>query len=186
LANFPRSLMGFKAAFRMRQRVPCIRWPDAFCCPDCGHDKGCEWRLARTNRPGSDCWWRYFHSASQQTRGCAGAKMLVAADGGRAGCSCRPNSFLPASLHAFIKPTSKLAQPQKPSGLNETEDSLGEPRQASMPPRVRGRKEDRPKALTSKKVQQVLILYNAKKHTIDEICRSFNISRLSYIDTLRH
>jgi hypothetical protein len=134
LANFPRSLMGFKAAFRMRQRVPCIRWPDAFCCPDCGHDKGCEWRLARTNRPGSDCWWRYFHSAAQQTRGCAGAKMLVAADGGRAGCSCRPNSFLPASLHAFIKPTSKLAQPQKPSGLNETEDSLGEPRQASMPP----------------------------------------------------
>jgi Helix-turn-helix domain of resolvase len=104
--------------------------------------------------------------------------------GWRAGRLQLPTKFI--SPRAFIKPTSKLAQPQKPSGLNETEDSLGEPRQASMPPRVRGRKEDRPKALTSKKVQQVLILYNAKKHTIDEICRSFNISRLSYIDTLRH
>ncbi len=43
--------------------------------------------------------------------------------------------------------------------------------------RARGRKGGRPKALTAKEVQQALTLYNAKTHTIDEICRTLNISR---------
>src|SRR5512144_113668 len=43
--------------------------------------------------------------------------------------------------------------------------------------RARGRKGGRPKALTPKKAQQALTLYNAKNHTIDEICRTLNISR---------
>src|SRR5512144_275738 len=43
--------------------------------------------------------------------------------------------------------------------------------------RARGRKGGRPKALTPKKAQQALTLYNDKNHTIDEICRTLNISR---------
>src|SRR5512144_1593331 len=43
--------------------------------------------------------------------------------------------------------------------------------------RARGRKGGRPKALTPKKQEQALTLYNAKTHTIDEICRTLNISR---------
>ena len=43
--------------------------------------------------------------------------------------------------------------------------------------RARGRKGGRPKALTPKKAQQALTLYNDKKPTIDEICSTLNISR---------
>jgi DNA invertase Pin-like site-specific DNA recombinase len=43
--------------------------------------------------------------------------------------------------------------------------------------RARGRKGGRPKALTPKKAQQASTLYNDKTNTIDEICRTLNISR---------
>ena len=43
--------------------------------------------------------------------------------------------------------------------------------------RARGRKGGRPKALTPKKQEQALTLYNARKSTIDEICRTLVISR---------
>jgi DNA invertase Pin-like site-specific DNA recombinase len=43
--------------------------------------------------------------------------------------------------------------------------------------RARGRKGGRPKALTPKKAQQLRTLYNDKTNTIDEICRTLNISR---------
>jgi DNA invertase Pin-like site-specific DNA recombinase len=43
--------------------------------------------------------------------------------------------------------------------------------------RARGRKGGRPKALTPKKQEQALTLYNDRKSTIDEICRTLNISR---------
>lgn len=43
--------------------------------------------------------------------------------------------------------------------------------------RARGRNGGRPKALTPKKAQQLLTLYNDKTNTIDEICRTLNISR---------
>src|SRR5512134_2729913 len=43
--------------------------------------------------------------------------------------------------------------------------------------RARGRKGGRPKAFTPKKQEQALTLYNAKNHTIDEVCRTLNISR---------
>jgi DNA invertase Pin-like site-specific DNA recombinase len=43
--------------------------------------------------------------------------------------------------------------------------------------RSRGRKGGRPKALTPRKAQQALTLYNDKQNTIDEICRTLNISR---------
>src|SRR5512147_1029319 len=43
--------------------------------------------------------------------------------------------------------------------------------------RARGRKGGRPKALTPKKTQQLQTLYNDKTNTIDEICRTLNISR---------
>jgi DNA invertase Pin-like site-specific DNA recombinase len=43
--------------------------------------------------------------------------------------------------------------------------------------RARGRLGGRPKALNPKKAQQAQTLYNDKKHTIDEICRTLNISR---------
>jgi DNA invertase Pin-like site-specific DNA recombinase len=43
--------------------------------------------------------------------------------------------------------------------------------------RARGRKGGRPKALTPKKAQQALTLYDNKNYTIEEICRTLNISR---------
>jgi DNA invertase Pin-like site-specific DNA recombinase len=43
--------------------------------------------------------------------------------------------------------------------------------------RARGRKGGRPKALTSKKAQMAEALYKDKNNTIDEICRTLNISR---------
>src|SRR5512147_597922 len=43
--------------------------------------------------------------------------------------------------------------------------------------RARGRNGGRPKALTPKKTQQLQTLYNDKTNTIDEICRTLNISR---------
>jgi DNA invertase Pin-like site-specific DNA recombinase len=54
--------------------------------------------------------------------------------------------------------------------------------------RARGRKGGRPKALTPKKAQQALTLYNDKINTIDEICRTFNISRATlyrYVNTVK-
>ena len=51
--------------------------------------------------------------------------------------------------------------------------------------RARGRKGGRPKALTPKEVQQALTLYNAKTHTIDEICRTLNISRATLYRDLK-
>ena len=52
--------------------------------------------------------------------------------------------------------------------------------------RARGRLGGRPKALTPKKAQQALTLYNDKTNTIDEICKTLNISRATlyrYIKT---
>lgn len=43
--------------------------------------------------------------------------------------------------------------------------------------RARGRKGGRPKALTPKTAQQAQTLYNDKTNTIDEICRTLDISR---------
>lgn len=43
--------------------------------------------------------------------------------------------------------------------------------------RARGRKGGRPKALTPKKQEQLQTLYNDKNRSIDEICRTLNISR---------
>jgi DNA invertase Pin-like site-specific DNA recombinase len=43
--------------------------------------------------------------------------------------------------------------------------------------RSRGRKGGRPKALTPKKQEQALTLYNDKTNTIDDICRTLNVSR---------
>src|SRR5512134_1104132 len=43
--------------------------------------------------------------------------------------------------------------------------------------RARGRKGGRPKALTAKKAQLALTLYNDKHNSIDEICRTLNVSR---------
>src|ERR687895_1872257 len=43
--------------------------------------------------------------------------------------------------------------------------------------RARGRKGGRPKALTPKKVQMLHYLYRNKENSIDEICKTLNISR---------
>lgn len=43
--------------------------------------------------------------------------------------------------------------------------------------RARGRKGGRPKALTPKRADQLRTLYNDKNRSIDEICRTLNISR---------
>src|SRR5512132_764937 len=43
--------------------------------------------------------------------------------------------------------------------------------------RARGRKSGRPKSLTPKKAQMALALYQDKSNTIDEICKTLNISR---------
>jgi DNA invertase Pin-like site-specific DNA recombinase len=43
--------------------------------------------------------------------------------------------------------------------------------------RARGRKGGRPKALTGKKTAMAQALYNDKNNTIDEICKTLNISR---------
>jgi DNA invertase Pin-like site-specific DNA recombinase len=43
--------------------------------------------------------------------------------------------------------------------------------------RARGRKGGRPKSLTGKKVAMAQALYNDKNNTIDEICKTLNISR---------
>jgi DNA invertase Pin-like site-specific DNA recombinase len=51
--------------------------------------------------------------------------------------------------------------------------------------RARGRKGGRPKALTPKKAQMVHDLYRNKENSIDEICKTLNISRTTlyrYID----
>ena len=52
--------------------------------------------------------------------------------------------------------------------------------------RARGRKGGRPKALTPKKAQMVQDLYRNKENSIDEICKTLNISRTTlyrYIKT---
>jgi DNA invertase Pin-like site-specific DNA recombinase len=43
--------------------------------------------------------------------------------------------------------------------------------------RARGRKGGRPKALTPKTAQQAKTLYNSRKDSIDEICRTLHVSR---------
>ena len=43
--------------------------------------------------------------------------------------------------------------------------------------RARGRKGGRPKALTGKTIEQAKTLYNSRKDSIDEICRTLHISR---------
>ena len=43
--------------------------------------------------------------------------------------------------------------------------------------RARGRRGDRPKSLTPKKAQMAGALYKDKNNTIDEICKTLNISR---------
>src|SRR5512132_2901739 len=43
--------------------------------------------------------------------------------------------------------------------------------------RARGRRGGRPKSLTQKKAQMAEALYNGKNNTIDEICKTLNISR---------
>jgi DNA invertase Pin-like site-specific DNA recombinase len=55
--------------------------------------------------------------------------------------------------------------------------------------RARGRKGGRPKALTSKKTEQLRTLYNDKNRSIGEICRTLSISRATlyrYIRTGPH
>src|SRR5437763_17047745 len=52
--------------------------------------------------------------------------------------------------------------------------------------RARGRKGGRPKSLTGKKTAMAQALYNDKNNTIDEICKTLNISRATlyrYIKT---
>jgi DNA invertase Pin-like site-specific DNA recombinase len=43
--------------------------------------------------------------------------------------------------------------------------------------RARGRKGGRPKKLTTKTVEQAKTLYNNRKHSIDEICKTLHVSR---------
>ena|SRR5438067_10105344 len=43
--------------------------------------------------------------------------------------------------------------------------------------RARGRKGGRPKSLTGKKTAMAQALYNDKNNTVDEICKTLNISR---------
>jgi DNA invertase Pin-like site-specific DNA recombinase len=43
--------------------------------------------------------------------------------------------------------------------------------------RSRGRKGGRPKSLTDKKTAMAQALYNDKNNTVDEICKTLNISR---------
>jgi DNA invertase Pin-like site-specific DNA recombinase len=52
--------------------------------------------------------------------------------------------------------------------------------------RARGRKGGRPKSLTGKKMTMAQALYNDKNNTVDEICKTLNISRATlyrYIKT---
>jgi DNA invertase Pin-like site-specific DNA recombinase len=52
--------------------------------------------------------------------------------------------------------------------------------------RARGRKGGRPKSLTGKKTAMAQALYNDKNNTVDEICKTLNVSRATlyrYIDT---
>jgi DNA invertase Pin-like site-specific DNA recombinase len=52
--------------------------------------------------------------------------------------------------------------------------------------RARGRKGGRPKSLTGKKMAMAQALYNDKNNTVDEICKTLNISRATlyrYIKT---
>jgi DNA invertase Pin-like site-specific DNA recombinase len=51
--------------------------------------------------------------------------------------------------------------------------------------RVRGRNGGRPKALDSKKVELAYQLYDAKKHTIQEICQILGISKPTLYSYLR-
>jgi DNA invertase Pin-like site-specific DNA recombinase len=51
--------------------------------------------------------------------------------------------------------------------------------------RARGRKGGRPKALTPKKAQMARALYNDKTNSIDDICRTLNISRATLYRYLR-
>jgi DNA invertase Pin-like site-specific DNA recombinase len=54
--------------------------------------------------------------------------------------------------------------------------------------RARGRKGGRPRALTPKKAQMVQDLYRNKENSIDEICKTLNISRTTlyrYINTAK-
>src|SRR5512143_1885191 len=51
--------------------------------------------------------------------------------------------------------------------------------------RARGRKGERPKALTPKTIQQAQTLYNNKRNTIDEICRPLNISRATLYRSIK-
>src|SRR5512147_868303 len=60
-------------------------------------------------------------------------------------------------------------------------DSIRERTQAGLTAaRARGRKGGRPKALTPKKAQQALTLYNERNSTIDDICNTLNISRATF------
>ena len=43
--------------------------------------------------------------------------------------------------------------------------------------RARGRKGGRPKSLTGRKIEMARQLYNSRMHTIDELCKTLNISR---------
>ena len=49
--------------------------------------------------------------------------------------------------------------------------------------RARGRKGGRPKALTPKKAQMAEALYKDKNNTIDEICKTLNVSRATFTAT---
>ena len=52
--------------------------------------------------------------------------------------------------------------------------------------RARGRKGGRPKALTPKTVEQAKTLYNSRKDSIDEICRTLHISRATLYRYLKN
>jgi DNA invertase Pin-like site-specific DNA recombinase len=51
--------------------------------------------------------------------------------------------------------------------------------------RARGRKGGRPKALTPKQVAMAQALYDAKTHTIAEICKTFNVGRTTLFRYVR-
>ena len=51
--------------------------------------------------------------------------------------------------------------------------------------RARGRKGGRPKSLTGRKIEMARQLYNSRTHTIDEVCRTLNISRATLYRYIR-
>src|SRR6059058_4510504 len=99
----------------------------------------------------------------------------------------REGSKLPSLLTSFLA-YQKTGNYSIFGALAEFErDIIRERTQAGLQAaRARGRKGGRPKSLTGKKVVMVQALYNDKNNTVDEICKTLNISRTTlyrYIKT---